>query len=121
MTLEEIQEALSALGITCDKYIFKMGSATISDEDSFIGGYTVITGVGDDGHAILSSDKNLIPVTWSQVAAKNTELKTKFGYVTSRQENYPSIVDQLDTMYHQGFDVWKTEIKAIKDKYPKPE
>ena len=29
-------------------------------------------------------------------------------------------MDQLDAMYHKGFDAWKAEIKAIKDKYPKP-
>lgn len=32
---------------------------------------------------------------------------------------YPSIEDQLDTIYHLGLDVWKTEIKAIKDASPK--
>ena len=27
--------------------------------------------------------------------------------------------DQLDKIYHEGIDAWKTDIKAIKDKYPK--
>jgi len=29
------------------------------------------------------------------------------------------IQDQLDDIYHNGIDGWKTTIKAIKDKYPK--
>ena len=40
---------------------------------------------------------------------------------TDRAKEYPSIVDQLDDIYHNGIDGWKTTIKAVKDKYPKPE
>jgi hypothetical protein len=29
--------------------------------------------------------------------------------------------DQLDKIYHEGIDEWKKTIKAVKDKYPKPE
>ena len=41
------------------------------------------------------------------------------GYKDDRQAEYPSIVDQLDDIYHNGIDGWKTKIKAIKDKHPK--
>lgn len=40
-------------------------------------------------------------------------------YADKRQEEYPSIIDQLDDIYHNGVDGWKSTIKAIKDKYPK--
>ena len=40
-------------------------------------------------------------------------------YARNRQEAYPSIGDQLDDLYHNGIDGWKTTIKAVKDKYPK--
>ena len=43
------------------------------------------------------------------------------GYKDDRQAEYPSIVDQLDDIYHNGIDGWKETIKAVKDKYPKPE
>tara|TARA_R100001082_G_scaffold25024_1_gene12295 strand:+ start:1099 stop:1377 length:279 start_codon:yes stop_codon:yes gene_type:complete len=36
-----------------------------------------------------------------------------------RRSEYPSIVDQLDNIYHNGIDEWKKTIKAVKDKYPK--
>ena len=40
-------------------------------------------------------------------------------YQRDRASDYPPIVDQLDDLYHNGIDGWKTTIKAIKDKYPK--
>jgi hypothetical protein len=42
------------------------------------------------------------------------------AYKGLRQAEYPSIPDQLDTLYHSGLDAWKAEIKTVKDKYPKP-
>ena len=40
-------------------------------------------------------------------------------YSRNRASEYPSIVDQLDDIYHNGIDAWKAKIKAVKDKYPK--
>ena len=41
-------------------------------------------------------------------------------YVDKRRTAYGSIGDQLDKIYHEGIDAWKTDmIKPIKDKYPK--
>jgi len=40
-------------------------------------------------------------------------------YKGLRQAEYPSIADQLDTLYHGGLDAWKAQIKTVKDKYPK--
>ena len=41
-------------------------------------------------------------------------------YTEKREREYPSIKDQLDKIYHDGIDKWKSEmIKPIKDKYPK--
>jgi hypothetical protein len=42
------------------------------------------------------------------------------SYKSKRRAEYPSVVDQLDDLYHNGIDGWKTTIKAVKDKYPKP-
>ena len=42
------------------------------------------------------------------------------SYKSQRKAEYPSIEDQLDDIYHNGVAGWKTKIKAIKDKYPKP-
>ena len=40
-------------------------------------------------------------------------------YAEKRADEYPVIEDQLDDIYHNGIDGWKSTIKAVKDKYPK--
>ena len=58
------------------------------------------------------------------IDAKVAELQTDYEakqYQRDRAVAYPSIPDQLDTIYHQGLDAWKAEIKAIKDAHPKPQ
>ena len=51
-----------------------------------------------------------------------TDIKNKMSsmeYIYKREEEYPPIINQLDDLYHNGIDGWKSSIKAIKDKYPK--
>ena len=62
------------------------------------------------------------PISESDILAKQKELQTVYennNYQRDRAMAYPSIVDQLDDLYHNGIDGWKTTIKAVKDKYPK--
>ena len=61
-------------------------------------------------------------ISQSDVEAKQTELQTAYDakdYQRKRAEEYPSMADQLDDIYHNGIDAWKATIKTIKDKYPK--
>ena len=48
-----------------------------------------------------------------------TEVEADITYSERRAAAYPSIEDQLDKIYHEGLDAWKSEIKAIKDSNPK--
>ena len=67
-------------------------------------------------------DGNPNNITNDQITAKQAELKTTYDnnkYQRDRKLEYPSIEDQLDDLYHNGIDGWKTTIKAVKDKYPK--
>ena len=41
------------------------------------------------------------------------------SYKSKRRAEYPTIKDQLDDIYHNGVDGWKSTIKAVKDKYTK--
>ena len=41
------------------------------------------------------------------------------SYAELRTSEYPPITDQLDKIYHSGVTAWKTQIKEVKDKYPK--
>tara|TARA_B100000085_G_C18217551_1_gene380354 strand:+ start:112 stop:498 length:387 start_codon:yes stop_codon:yes gene_type:complete len=40
-------------------------------------------------------------------------------YKEQRVAEYPPYADQFDKIFHSGVNAWKTQIKAIKDKYPK--
>lgn len=42
------------------------------------------------------------------------------AYKEERAKTYPSITDQLDTLYHGGYDAWKATITAVKEEFPKP-
>ena len=76
-------------------------------------------------------DENFDNITWhegtdeiskSDIEAKMAELKAAYDakeYQRKREPEYPSIEDQLDDLYHNGIDGWKTTIKVTKDKYPK--
>jgi len=62
------------------------------------------------------------PISKSDIEAKMNELQAEYDaeeWKRNRQAEYPSIIDQLDDIYHNGIDGWKTTIKAVKDKYPK--
>ena len=62
------------------------------------------------------------PISEADILAKQAELQTAYDnkeYQRSRASEYPSIAEQLDDLYHNGIDGWKTTIKAIKDKHPK--
>jgi hypothetical protein len=41
------------------------------------------------------------------------------AYKELRAAAYPSIADQLDTIYHEGLDAWKATILAVKEEFPK--
>ena len=62
------------------------------------------------------------PISEKDILAKQKELDTAYEnnkYQRDRAEAYPPIAEQLDDLYHNGIDGWKTTIKAVKDKYPK--
>ena len=53
----------------------------------------------------------------SDAATAQATLEATYGW--KREQEYPSIADQLDDIYHNGVDGWKATIKAVKDTYPK--
>ena len=77
----------------------------------------VITISGNSKENITAVDSNgdTVTINWTSVEAWTDPNEYKY----KRAAEYPSIVDQLDDMYHNGIDGWKTTIKAVKDKYPK--
>ena len=76
----------------------------------------------NDINQITWYDDNPTNITNKQITDKQAELQTAYNnnkYQRDRANEYPSIVDQLDNLYHNGIDGWMNTIKAIKDKYPK--
>ena len=69
----------------------------------------------DDGWEVYTPDltvPDFVDDAWlAKVAA--------VAYKIKRKNEYPTIEDQLDKIYHEGIDAWKVDIKAVKDKYPK--
>jgi ribosome-binding ATPase YchF (GTP1/OBG family) len=62
-------------------------------------------------------------VTDAQIEAEIARLQAEYEakeYQRQRAKEYPSIQDQLDTLYHGGYDAWKATITAVKEEFPKP-
>jgi len=81
-----------------------------------------VTVDNNDINKITWHDKNPTNITDKQIEDKQKELQTEYDnkkYQRDRAAEYPSVVDQLDDLYHNGIDGWKTTIKATKDKFPK--
>ena len=72
----------------------------------------------DDDVTFQAWDKDGKEITLDH-SAINAEF-AKVDYKNKRSLEYPSVVDQLDDIYHNGIDAWKATIKKTKDKYPKP-
>jgi hypothetical protein len=66
-----------------------------------------------DGHA--TEKQRLADVAVQEEADRIANMT----YADKRRDLYPSTVDQLDDIYHNGVDGWKATIKAVKDTYPK--
>lgn len=73
---------------------------------------SVVTIRGD-----VAYDKNEQIVSYDE-AKIQAEIDAN-AYKDLRMAEYPSIADQLDDLFHNGFDGWKATIQAVKDKYPK--
>tara|TARA_Y100000052_G_C2873197_1_gene41195 strand:- start:6 stop:302 length:297 start_codon:yes stop_codon:yes gene_type:complete len=81
----------------------------------------VLTGTSYSG--LDWKDESQTKPTEEEVEAEVKRLQAEYDskdYQRKRASEYPSVVDQLDLIYHSGIDAWKAKIKETKDKYPKP-
>jgi len=75
------------------------------------------------GNDIEWLDTEQAQPTEAEITAEVARLQAEYDnneYQRQRAQAYPSIADQLDTIYHEGIDAWKAEIAAVKQEYPKP-
>lgn len=69
----------------------------------------------DDSTGAFDKDGNKVEIN---LALVNAWIDPEV-YKEKRAAEYPSIKDQLDTLYHEGYEGWKAKIETIKNKYPK--
>jgi len=79
---------------------------------------------GDEYEGIVWKDTEQTMPTKEEVESKILELKAEVNanaYKHQRVSEYPPLSEQLDYIYHNGVEAWKTNmIQPVKDKYPKP-
>jgi len=132
MTSEEILKVLQKLAILRDESgnvafpeLCNCGSYTISSEiinsqkefekSALFWKYNENNELPED-----PLDSKNLPVTWQDILDhyEGVQIDT---YRENRRSEYPSLEEQLDYIYHNGIDAWKTNIiDPIKEKYPKP-
>jgi hypothetical protein len=76
--------------------------------------YSNVTSVSDE-HGAFDAQGNKVEI---DIDAVNAWIDPN-AYKYQRAAAYPSIVDQLDLLYHGGMDAWKAAITAVKEEFPK--
>ena len=93
------------------------------------GKFEAIRSLNPDAHFAVRGDDiewldtNQTQPTEAEITAEVARLQAEYDnneYQRQRAQAYPSIADQLDTIYHEGIDAWKATIAAVKQEYPKP-
>ena len=79
--------------------------------------------IGNNSYSELDwLDTEQTKPTEEEVVQKIAELtyqKEVEVYKEQRAAEYPPYADQFDKIFHSGVNAWKTQIRTIKEKYPK--
>ena len=77
-----------------------------------------------DGDTAYDSNGNVVEFNETEVETEAARLQAEYDaneYQRKRASEYPSWPKQLEKIYDDGIDAWKTEmVDPIKAKYPKP-
>ena len=76
---------------------------------------------GNEYEGLTWLDENTPKPTEAELIAEAERLQPIIECQVNRARAYPSIADQLDTLYHGGYDAWKAQIQAVKEQFPKGE
>ena len=98
---------------------------TLYDHQAIWRAYKDTISIVDDVAGVFDKDGNKVTLDQSKIDAARAEIDAELAatkYQRDRQDEYPSWQDQLDYIYHNGIDKWKTDIiDPVKQKYPKSE
>ena len=92
------------------------------DHDAIFKAYPEVGIINDDTGA-FKEDGTKVTLVQSDIDAARATIDAEYAaldYARKRAAEYPSVVNQLDQMFHFGFQAWKDEIQKVKEKYPKP-
>lgn len=76
---------------------------------------------GDEYSGIEWLDESPMP-TEEELVQEMNRLQAEYDaleYQRLRKKAYPSIEDQLDKLYHEGYEGWYASITEVKNQYPK--
>ena len=94
------------------------------DHEAIRKAYPTVITIDDDSNAILDINGNQVTVEQSKIDEARVTLDAEYAkikYKDQRLLEYPNWGIQLDYIYHNGIDKWKTDIvDPVKAKYPKP-
>ena len=78
----------------------------------------------DDTEGAFDASGNSVSLEQSKIDSARATLDADYAkvkYQDDRRKEYPDWGTQLDYIYHNGIDKWKTDIvDPVKAKYPKP-
>jgi hypothetical protein len=91
------------------------------DESGFAALITAPFELDDEGNVtdVLKIGNEIIPMGQDEIDANKklvAEIEANeiaMQYKRDRAKAYPSIADQLDTLYHEGYDGWKATVQAL--------
>ena len=105
------RKALSELNLNTSGFVYR-------EEDG-----ETLDGVVKKGFTFVTDNAPMSNAQRAEVETKFLELQAEYDtqdYARNRDKEYPPWKEQLDYMYHNGFEKWKTDmIDPVKDKYPK--
>ena len=95
------------------------------DHEAIYKAYSGTVVMIDDDLGAFDKNNNKVSLDQSKIDAARVELDAEYAkikYQDDRRKEYPDWGTQLDYIYHNGIDKWKTDIvDPVKKKYPKPE
>ena len=95
------------------------------DHEAIYKAYSGVVVRIDDAKGAFDKDDKLVSLDQSKIDAARVTLDAEIAanqYKEDRRRAYPDYGAQLDYIYHNGIDKWKTDIvDPVKKKYPKPE
>tara|TARA_R100001082_G_C4248470_1_gene110405 strand:+ start:236 stop:547 length:312 start_codon:yes stop_codon:yes gene_type:complete len=100
------------------------------DHDAIYKAYPNVVRIGGelrgnpDVISAWDKDENKVTLVQSDIDAARVTLDTEYAaikYQDDRRKEYPDWTTQLDYIYHNGIEKWKTDmVDPVKAKYPKP-